>query len=126
MTQSFVRLMMYRTVSEDRHFEEDMMEKTSSSGEPGPRKIDAYGSLQAKGILVGVAFFLTCVFGPIPLILTLIACLIGTIFSGKMGAIEASLWQWLLVILCCALALPLYRLERKLMRQLKELRDQME
>lgn len=102
------------------------MEKTPNSDEPGPRKIEVYGSLQAKALVVGLAFFLTCVFGPIPLVLTLISFLIGTVFSGKMGAIESSLWQWLIVILCCALSVPLYRLSRKLERQLKELRDQME
>lgn len=102
------------------------MEKTSNSDEPGPRKIEVYSSLQAKAIPVGLALFLTLIFGPIPIVLTLVTFLVDLVFSGERLVIVVTLWQWLLAILSCALAVPLYRLWSKLMRQLKELREQMD
>ncbi len=101
------------------------MKKTSNSGEPGPRKIDVYGSLQAKSIPVGLALVLTLIFGPIRVGLGLVTFLAATVFSGGRVVMGGSLWEWLLAVLLCALAVPLYRLESKLMRQLKELREQM-
>ena len=100
------------------------MKKTSSSDEPGPREIEVYGSLQAKGILVGLALFLALIFGPIPIVLTLFIFLVDLVISGERLVIVVTPWQWLLAILSCALAVPLYRLWSKLMRQLKELREQ--
>lgn len=103
------------------------MERTPNSDKPGPREIEVYGSLQAKATIVGLALFLTMIFGPIPITITLIAFLVGTVFSGGRIVIdEGTLWQWPIMILCCVLAVPLHRLWNKLMRQLRELREQMD
>lgn len=101
------------------------MEKTPNSNKPGPRKIEVYGSLQGKALLVGLTLILTLLFGPLKLALALVIFVVATVFVGG-GAFEGTLWDWLLIFLLCVFAIPLYHRWSKLARQLKELRDQMD